>query len=379
LNINFKLIFILIIHISEFTSIFVQLKYNKMFRYLPIFCSIFFLITLVSFAYAQTEKDQFKIVSIGFYNLENLYDTVNDTLIDDEEFLPEGTKAWTLDKYNEKQSNMAYVISQIGIQDAKAGLSILGVAEIENRKVLEDLVAQESIKNRNYQIVHYDSPDRRGVDVALLYNPSHFKLLYSKPIKLDNSMVGSGRPTRDVLYVKGLLETDTLHILVNHWPSKGGGSITDKLRDNAARLNRSVIDSIYNEVEDAKIIVMGDLNADPTERCLKSYLRSAGNIKDAKKTGMYNPYEDMFRRGVGSNAYRDSWSLFDQLIISEPLTNKKLGGYYFFKAFVYNKAFLIQPSGQYKGYPLRTFSGDTYQGGYSDHFPSYIYLIKKVD
>ncbi len=379
MNINFKLIFILIIHISDFTTIFVQLNYESMSRLIPFVHSILLVLILCTFVQAQSENEKFKIVSVGFYNLENLYDTLNDTLIDDEEFLPEGTKAWTMDKYLEKQSNMAYVISQIGIQDAKAGLSILGVCEIENRQVLEDLVQQESIKNRNYQIVHYDSPDRRGVDVALLYNPSHFKLLYSRPIKLDNSMVGSQRPTRDVLYVKGLLESDTLHILVNHWPSKGGGSITDAFRDNAARLNRSVIDSISNIVAHAKIIVMGDLNADPTERCIKSYLRASGTLKNAEKTNMYNPYEDMFRRGVGSNAYRDSWSLFDQLIISEPLTNKKLGGYYFFKAFVFNKAFLIQPSGQYKGYPFRTFSGDTYQGGYSDHFPSYIYLIKKIE
>lgn len=334
------------------------------------------LLSLISNIGAQNKEDQFKIVSIGFYNVENLFDTENDTLINDEEFLPDGTKAWTMDKYLEKQSNLAYVISQIGIPDVKAGLSILGLAEIENRRVLEDLVQQKAIKDRNYQIVHYDSPDNRGVDVGLIYNPSHFKVLYSQPIKLDNSMEGGTRPTRDVLYVKGILESDTLHILVNHWPSKGGGSITDKFRDNAARLNRSVMDSLYNEDSNAKIIVMGDLNADPTERCIKSYLRAAGTIKDAQKTKVFNPYEDIFRRGLGSNAYRDSWSLFDQLIVSEPLTQKQTDGYYFFKAFIFNKNFLIQPSGQYKGYPLRTFSGDTYQGGYSDHFPVYIYLIK---
>jgi len=129
---------------------------------------------------------------------------------------------------------------------------------------------------------------------------------------------------------------------------------------------------------DAKIFVMGDLNDDPTNESLKSYLRTVSNIKDVHKTGMFNPYEDMYRRGQGSNAYRDSWSLFDQIVISEGVTKSKNAGYYYFKANVFNKDFLIQKTGQYKGYPFRTFSGDTYQSGFSDHFPSYIYLIKEI-
>ena len=335
------------------------------------------ILALATSLYCQNNSTtQYKIVSVGFYNVENLFDTENDTLINDEEFLPDGTKAWTEDKYLEKQQNMAYVISQIGINDVKSGLSILGLSEIENRKVLEDLVAQDVIKDRNYQIVHFNSPDNRGIDVALLYNPLHFKVLHAHPFRVDNTTVGSSRPTRDILYVKGLLETDTLHVLVNHWPSKGGGAITDRFRDNAARINRMITDSIYTYDVNAKILIMGDLNADPTEKCIKSYLRAAGNTRDARKTRLFNPYEEMYRRGVGSNAYRDNWSLFDQIIISEPLTRKNEKGYHFFKAFVFNKNFLIQPSGQYKGYPFRTFSGDTYQGGYSDHFPSYLYMIK---
>jgi hypothetical protein len=322
---------------------------------------------------------KFKIASIGFYNLENLYDTENDTLINDEEFLPGGARAWTNERYKEKLANMAYVISQIGIEDVKAGLSFIGVAEIENRRVLEDLVAQPALKDRNYQIVHYDSPDGRGVDVAFLYNPKHFTYLSSKPIPLINIENGKVLKTRDILYIKGLLETDTVHVMVNHWPSRGGGEArTAPFRNNGAKVCRHVVDSLFKINKDTKIFVMGDLNDDPTNESLKSYLRAVDNIKDVNKTGMFNPFEDFFRRGQGSNAFRDSWSLFDQIIISRGVAAKKPNQYHFLKANIFNKQFLVQPTGQYKGYPFRTFSGDNYQAGYSDHFPSYIYLIKEI-
>ncbi|MBK9742103.1 MAG: endonuclease/exonuclease/phosphatase family protein [Saprospiraceae bacterium] len=328
---------------------------------------------------AQNEQKKFKIAGVGFYNLENLFDTVNDTLINDEEFLPDGARTWTPERYQEKLTNMASVISQIGLPDLKTGLSVLGLSEIENRKVLEDLVIQPSIKDRNYQIIHYNSPDPRGVDVAFLYNPKHFTPIVSKPIPLIIFDDEVRRYTRDVLYIKGLLDTDTIHVMVNHWPSRGGGEAkTAPSRNSGAKLCRNIVDSLMAITPDAKIFVMGDLNDDPTNESLKSYLRTVSNIKDVHKTGMFNPYEDMYRRGQGSNAYRDSWSLFDQIVISEGVTKSKNAGYYYFKANVFNKDFLIQKTGQYKGYPFRTFSGDTYQSGFSDHFPSYIYLIKEI-
>lgn len=328
--------------------------------------------------YAQ-DAGKYKIVSIGFYNLENLFDTVDDTLINDEEFLPEGARSWTTERYQEKLTNMAYVISQIGLPDVAAGLSVLGVSEIENRKVLEDLVIQPAIKNRNYQIVHYDSPDGRGVDVGLLYNPSHFTPVYSRPIPLINYSEGQVQKTRDVLYVKGVLDSDTLHILVNHWPSRSGGEArTAPYRNNGAKLCRKIVDSLFVHDSESRVLIMGDLNDDPTNESIKSHLRAVSNIKDIRKSGLFNPYEDYFRRGQGSNAYRDARSLFDQIILSRGFTGKKSFGYQYFKANIFNKKFLVQPSGQYKGYPLRTFAGDTYQGGYSDHFPAYIYLTKEI-
>ena len=349
---------------------------TQFFKSLLLLSTMIFIIGEIS---AQKDQKKYKIAGVGFYNLENLFDTENDTLINDEEFLPDGARTWTPERYQEKLANMAHVISQIGLPDLKNGLSVLGVSEIENRKVLEDLVIQPAIKDRNYQIIHYNSPDPRGVDVAFLYNPKHFIPMVSKPIPLIIFDDEVRRYTRDVLYIKGLLDHDTIHVMVNHWPSRGGGEAkTAPSRNKGAKLCRNVVDSLLAITPDAKIFVMGDLNDDPTNESLKSYLRTVSNIKDVHKTGMFNPYEDMYRRGQGSNAYRDSWSLFDQIVISEGVTKPKNNGYYYFKANVFNKDFLIQKTGQYKGYPFRTFSGDTYQSGYSDHFPSYVYLIKEI-
>jgi len=336
-----------------------------------------------TFAVAQKKNKKadkhLKVVSLGFYNLENLFDTEDDTLINDEEFLPGGARAWTEARYNEKLANMAYVISQVGIDHVKAGLSCLGVSEIENRKVLEDLVKKPSIADRNYQIVHYDSPDKRGVDVGFIYNPKHFQVLASRPIPVYNFEYGKRVFTRDILYIKGVLDLDTVHFMVNHWPSRGGGDRSIAFRNNCAKITRGVVDSLFTINENSKIFIMGDLNDDPTDESLKSYLQTEGNITNVRKTGLFNPYEDFFRRGQGSNAYRDTWSLFDQIIISKGVVNPKNDSYGFLKANIFNKEFLIQSTGQYKGYPYRTFSGDSYQGGYSDHFPSYIYLSKAVD
>ncbi|MFZ1705753.1 MAG: endonuclease/exonuclease/phosphatase family protein [Saprospiraceae bacterium] len=322
---------------------------------------------------------QAKITAIGFYNLENLFDTENDTLIEDEEFLPTGKKSWTLDKYQEKSKNMADVISKIATDYIPAGLSILGVSEIENRKVLEDLVKQPSLISRNYQIVHLDSPDFRGIDVGLLYNPVHFTVMDYKPIPLINIENGKRKFTRDILYVKGILDqTDTLHILVNHWPSRSGGEKqTAAYRNNGGKVCRQVYDSLLLIHKNVHFIVMGDLNDNPDNESITSFLRAKANKKTMENKDLFNPYHDLYRRGLGSNAYRDTWSLFDQIIISDDLMNNAKG-YKFLKAQVFNKEFLTTPSGKYKGYPFRTFDFDNYQGGYSDHFPAYIYLVKEV-
>lgn len=337
-------------------------------------------VTLFGFQIGNAQKESVKVTAIGFYNLENLFDTEDDPVIWDEEFTPDGSKAWTKDKYAEKLTNMAYVISQIGTELTPNGVSILGISEIENRKVVEDLLKEPTLAVRGYEIIHYDSPDFRGIDVGLIYNPKHFKVTKSTPIALDISVGDNKRTTRDILHVEGLFDGEPLHIMVNHWPSRRGGEKKSAWKRNkAAKMCRTVIDSLEIIDPGVKVIVMGDLNDDPTSESVRSHLRAVSKKSDLRKNRfLFNPYEDIYRRGLGSNAYRDAWSLFDQLIITESLAKENNQGYYFHKGQVFNKKFLIQRSGQYKGYPFRTFSFDKYQGGYSDHFPSFIYLIKKV-
>ena len=337
-------------------------------------------VTLFGFQIGNAQKESVKVTAIGFYNLENLFDTEDDPVIWDEEFTPDGSKAWTKDKYAEKLTNMAYVISQIGTELTPNGVSILGISEIENRKVVEDLLKEPTLAGRGYEIIHYDSPDFRGIDVGLIYNPKHFKVTKSTPIAVDISVGDNKRTTRDILHVEGLFDGEPLHIMVNHWPSRRGGEKKSAWKRNkAAKMCRTVIDSLEIIDPGVKVIVMGDLNDDPTSESVQSHLRAVSKKSDLRKNRfLFNPYEDIYRRGLGSNAYRDAWSLFDQLIITESLAKENNQGYYFHKGQVFNKKFLIQRSGQYKGYPFRTFSFDKYQGGYSDHFPSFIYLIKKV-
>jgi predicted extracellular nuclease len=322
-------------------------------------------------------QTSYKMIAVGFYNLENLFDTVNDTIINDEDFLPTGKNSWTDDKYAEKQANMAYAISQIAKEHTPAGLSVFGVSEIENKKVLEDLSKQAALADRNYQIVHFDSPDRRGVDVGLMYNPSHFKPLDARAIPLLVYENGEREYTRDILFCTGLLDGDTFTFLVNHWPSRRGGEEASAYKRNkGAQICRQIVDSLYKVNPHHKVVIMGDLNDDPTSESIKLHLRAKYKASDVHSGDVFNPMWDYYNRGLGSNAFRDSWSLFDQLMFNYPLMDKHEKGYRYHKAFVFNKQFLIQNFGQYKGYPFRTFSGETYQGGYSDHFPVYALLVK---
>jgi hypothetical protein len=317
------------------------------------------------------------MVSIGFYNFENLFDTINDPNINDEEFLPDGKNEWNTQKYYAKLKNLAEVIGQIGDEYLKGGPSILGFSEVENRAVVEDLIKTEPLKSTGYEIVHFESADRRGIDVGLIYQPKVFKVTNARTHRLHLAY----KPdfvTRDVVVVAGTFEGEKFHILVNHWPSRSGGEQeTVKYRAAMAELCRSAVDSIFGIDPKAKIIIMGDLNDDPTDESLVKHLKAKSKIQDVKEKELFNPMVQLYRDGIGSLAYRDSWNLFDQLVISSELLNKSSEGFQFYKAKVCNKKFLLQKDGQYKGYPFRTYSGGVYTGGYSDHLPVYLFLTKE--
>jgi hypothetical protein len=283
---------------------------------------------------------------------------------------------WTGYKYKAKLKNMSYAISQLGLDITPNGASIIGVSEIENRGVLEDLVKQPSIANRTYQIVHYDSPDRRGVDVGLLYNPRDFIVTSSKSIPLHTP--DTAFRTRDQLLVSGYLMNEKIHIIVNHWPSRTGGEVaSEPKRLAAAGLTRSIADSLYKVDPNAKIIIMGDLNDDPFNKSTAEVLGAKRNIEDVAPNGLYNTLWRTLDSGVGSLAYNSQWNLFDQIIISAPLLNKDKKNLSYWKSEVFNKSFLIQQEGSYKGTPMRTHAGGVWLNGYSDHFPTLIYLVKE--
>ncbi len=335
---------------------------------------------VASFNCFSQEKKQYKVGLIGFYNLENLYDTINDPNKNDEEFLPEGSNRYTPKVYLDKLSKLEEVISQIGTDITPDGLSIIGCAEIENDAVLKDLSATPKLKSRNYKVVHYNSPDERGVDVALLYNPKYFMPTFSEPLFVDiKNDDSTQRFTRDVLYVTGKYNGETIHLFVNHWPSRRGGEeASAPYRAKAAGVVKAKMDSILQNDVAAKVIIMGDLNDDPTSPSVAEVLGAVGDMRDVKSKGLYNPWTSYYKEGIGTLAYNDSWNLFDQIIISQPWLEKNQAGFFFKEARIFKKEFMIQKSGRYKGYPFRTYDFGRYVGGYSDHFPTYLVLYKEV-
>lgn len=333
---------------------------------------------------SYSQKSKAKIACIAFYNIENLFDTIDDENVRDTEFTPQGSKEWTKDKYEKKQENMATVISQIGSEYFKGGPFVLGVSEIENRGVLEDLVNHPKLKKSNYKIVHYDSPDRRGVDVALLYRADYFKLISSRAVEFtipeEMNPYDSKFQSRDQLVVSGIIDKDTIHVIVNHWPSRRGGEKKSRpLRNKAADLSRSISDSILQINPNAKIFVMGDFNDNPTNESIKKHLKAKGNIKKLQEDDFFNPFYKRYKKGIGTTAYRDVWSLFDQIIISQGLINCPENSFRYFKSKIFREKFLLEKEGKYQGYPKRTFSFDKFQNGYSDHLPVYMFLVKNIE
>ena len=342
------------------------------------FFTLSFMLLILLNLTAQENKRNFKIHTVAFYNLENLFDTINDVNKNDEASPIMEIRFNRGKIYREKVSNMAEVVSQIGYDVTKRPPSILGICEVENRTVVEDLISDEKLRKYNYGIVHYESPDDRGIDVGLIYNKDVFKVKNSSShdVFITGNNSSKRRNTRDQLVVSGHLDGELMHFIVNHWPSRGAD---ETKRIAAAEVNNFIIDSLRNKYESPKIITMGDFNDDPFDKSIKKILGAKKNISDVKINDLYNPFETILvDEGVGSNAYRDKWQLIDQIILSKPFLDKNYKDYQLYKAGVFNKSFLINKKGKFKGYPFRSFSYGTFTGGYSDHLPPYIYLLKEI-
>jgi hypothetical protein len=320
--------------------------------------------------------------TVAFYNLENLFDTIRNTEINDLEYTPEGKNSWTSKKYKKKLENLSRVISEIGTGDQqKESPTILGVSEVENRGVLEDLIKTPKLVNLGYGIVHFDSPDRRGIDVALLYKKKDYIVNSTSSIPLY-IYDGNGKRvyTRDQLLVSGYLDGEEMHFIVNHWPSRSGGEKrSSPYREAAGALNKKIIDSLLTINPKAKVMTMGDLNDGPYNKSVKVALGAERKKENTKPSGMFNPFEEMSKKGLGTLAYRDAWDLFDQIIMTGNFldtNDKDYSTYKYWKAGIYQKPYMVQQTGQYKGYPLRNANNEV---GFSDHFPVYVYIIKEVN
>jgi endonuclease/exonuclease/phosphatase family metal-dependent hydrolase len=342
-------------------------------------CSLLFGLHLLPMAVlAGPQQKEFVPALIGFYNVENLYDTLDSPDTDDAEYLPASAKLWGEKRYARKLEHLARVISEMGKDLHPNGMAVLGLAEVENRQVVEDLVATGPLKERGYQVVHEDGPDRRGVDVALVYDPSQFKVYAHKSYRLTLPDNPDFR-TRDQLLVSGVLDGDTIHIMVAHWPSRRGGEKRSMPnRKAAAELGRHISDSLLTLNADARIIYMGDLNDDPVNPSVERFLRSSGDKANAVDGRFFNPMYAPYHKGIGSLAWRDAWNLFDQILVSGPLVTGEGGKYRYYGVRIFNEPYLRQKEGNFAGYPFRFYVGDTFQDGYSDHFPVFIVLVKDL-
>ena len=339
---------------------------------------------------ARAQKVQ-KSHVIGFYNLENLFDTYHDEGKNDYEYLPDGANQWTEVKYRKKLHNMAEVIRAMK-EDNKVYHTILGVSEIENRNVLEELVIQPEIADANFQIVHYDGPDRRGVDCALLYRPDQFTLLESRSIpftfdsqniKFDmDSLEMADFRTRDVLEVRGTIDDEMFAFYVTHLPSRIGGK-SGFLRSRGAEIIYENAMELMRKYPGIKIAVMGDMNDNPFDESMVTYLRGKENVEEVGEEDFFDPFLSMIKAGFGSLAYQGVWSIFDIIMVNSNLLNAPKGTYKIqpivnkkFYGRVFQKPFMTQQEGQYKGTPKRTSSNGAFINGYSDHYPTYIVISK---
>lgn len=293
---------------------------------------------------------------VAFYNCENYYDTTNQLQVNDEEFLPSAAKAYSALRYRQKTTQLSKIIFGLGQLGAKEGLALLGLAEIENQFVLDQLIQAPAIQKYQYKYIHFNSDDPRGIDVALVYQPRLFTPYQYKTYSLKDAQHFQNYATRDILFVKGFLQKQKVYLLINHWPSRrGGSSEARKNRIWAASICKKIMDSVQLVDSNAHWIVMGDFNDNPTNKSLQ-------------KLGMLNPFMELFKKGEGSLAFRDSWNLFDQILLSPNWESSNMNIKYY-KSIVYKTKEQLETIGKYKGYPMRSWNGDQFRGGFSDHFP----------
>ena len=370
-----------------------------------VFSFLFLLLSaavLSSFTAPQQGEKRYALYGVAFYNLENLFDTLHDAGKNDYEFLPDGRNKWGKMKYEAKLHNMSRVLSELCTDKLPAGPAVIGVSEIENRNVLEDLLKQPALQKRGWQIVHYDGPDRRGVECAFFYNPRLFTLESSmlvpyyykdknqpdvdlgfyvdehKQVHAYTELKGdTTHITRGFLVMSGKLAGEKFHFIVNHWPSRAAGS---EARERAGEQVYALKEALMQQDPGAKVVIMGDMNDDPANKSMTRSLQCKHKKQDIKADNdLFNPWWDMlYKVGQGTLLYDGKWNLFDQIVFSGNLLGSDRKTLKFYKNEVFMRDYLFQQEGRYKGNTLRTHAGGAWLNGYSDHLPTYIYLVKEV-
>lgn len=334
--------------------------------------SLLVLSGLISFA----QKEHRKVLAIGFYNVENFFDTANNPNKQDDDFTPNGQYSYTYDVYTQKKHNIATVFAKMGTDVTPEGPAIIGIAEVENAEVLKDVAKEPEIKNRNYQVICHPTPDERGISTAMMYNPKYFKVINTHPVRVPLETLGQSRPTRDILYVCGILAGDTVHILVNHWPSKSGGEARSAPgRRLAAQIAKNVFDSITKKNPNSKVLAMGDLNDNPDCYGVINIMEAKATTDNIKSTDIYNPWINMYKKGLGTESFRGDWNLIDQIMITGAFVQNKNNKWGYYRSEIFNRDFLKNHTGKDKGLPHRSFNiNRVWDNGYSDHFPVLMYF-----
>ncbi len=343
---------------------------------------VLFLILLYCFSknYAQNismnQQRNENTLRICFYNLENFFDYDDNPAKDDDAFTPTGVNNWTKTKFENKAKKIAKVFVALGQWDLP---EIIGVCEVENETVIHHLLYKTPLSSGKYKYVYYESPDSRGLNVALFYRPEKFKVITSHSIRLIDSLDISYK-TRDILYVQGVLISDckdTLHLFINHWSSRYGGyAATVSKRNLAALTLRLKIDSLLNLNPDARILIMGDFNDYPDDESLTLYLHAPYDTNDRKENNLINMMYPYFsKNNMGTHKYQQYWGILDQIIVSPGLYRAQSGLQTKTAGIIFNSDFLLEEDKVNIGEkPMRTYLGPIYQGGYSDHLPIYIDL-----
>ena len=330
---------------------------------------------------ASAQEKKYGLYAVGFYNLENLFDTIHDEGKNDYEYLPQGAVKWNGMKYFAKLKNMSTVLAEIGTDRLpNVGASVIGVSEVENSRVMTDLVNQPALKERGMRFVHIEGPDRRGVDCALIYNPRFFtpEKSFLQPYIYEEK--DSAQRTRGFLTVQGKLAGDDVTFIVCHWPSRAAISY---YRERAGEQVRALKDSILKTSPGMKIMVMGDMNDDPFSPSMAKSRGAKREMKEVADGALYNPWWNILtRQGQGTLMYDGKWNLFDQIVMSSTLLDtdgkRDYSTLKFFKNEIFMRNYLFQTEGRYKGNTKRTHAGGVWLNGYSDHLPVVLYLVKEM-